>query len=247
MAEIDNLNESRWATSARFSVADVPQGAINLNVHGREALNALQGFGRMWRKTFRVTLTDVESTPAEVMRVWKAEFPRFQPLENHFFPSLAGIVPGEVMLIDTRMPPGPGMPNLIPVASGVAVLYADDELFTVMTPKGFPEAGWNTFSVFAEDEVLYAQTQSLCRASDPIYEFGFRFMGGSRTQDRIWVHVLTALAQHFGVQNPQVETSQECIDPKLQWKYAKNVWYNAGVRSLLFELSQPLRKLRPRR
>ena len=109
-------------------------------------------------------------TPAEVVAEWKAELPRFKPAENRFYPSPGGIAPGEVVLINAWTPGGP-------IATGVVVLYADDESFTLMTPQGHPEAGWVTMSAYTEDGVTIAQVQGLARASDPIYELAFRVMG----------------------------------------------------------------------
>ena len=84
------------------------------------------------------------------------------------------------MFIDSPLPIVPSLynrPGVVPMTSGVMVLYADDEFFSVMTPEGFPVAGWNNFSVFDEDDTLVAQVQSYERASDPIYEFGFPLHG----------------------------------------------------------------------
>jgi hypothetical protein len=33
-----------------------------------------------------------------------------------------------------------------------------------------------------------------------------------------------------------VTLEQVCVDPKLQWSYAKNVWQNAGARSMLYTM-----------
>src|SRR5207244_3584905 len=104
-----------------------------------------------------------------------------------------GVAPGDVVLINASLQ---GMP----VGTGVMVLYADDETFTLMTPQGHPESGWVTFSAFedaAEAGTIVAQVQSMARANDPIYELGFKF-GGSKAQEQIWTHVLTSLAAHFG-------------------------------------------------
>ena len=45
------------------------------------------------------------------------------------------------------------------VYTGVMVLYADEESFTVMTAEGLPEAGWNTFSSY-QDERIGSKVQS---------------------------------------------------------------------------------------
>jgi hypothetical protein len=211
-------------------------------VAGREVVGPLQGFGQLWRKTYRIRLSGTSATATEVMGVWKEHFPRFQPPQNRFFPPLTGLDPGKVIYIDSHLTVVPGLPGAIPIAAGVMVLYADEESFTVMTPQGFPESGWNTFSAYDDDGCTVAQVQSMARASDPVYEFGFRFMGGSRHQEETWRHVLTSLAGHFGVVG-QVEMHKDCLDPKLQWSQAKNVWHNAGIRTVLFKVTAPLRFL----
>jgi hypothetical protein len=86
-----------WATSRNvLRVSEVPSGAVNLNVEGRRAAGALQGFGQLWQKTHRLRLTGVKATPAEVVEVWKREFPSFHPPESRFYPSLDGVAPGEI-------------------------------------------------------------------------------------------------------------------------------------------------------
>ncbi|MDQ5830161.1 MAG: hypothetical protein M3324_09960, partial [Actinomycetota bacterium] len=57
-----------WAKRVeRLEVSAVPEGAANVNVQGRREVGALQGFGQLWQKTYRVPLTGVEVTPAEVV------------------------------------------------------------------------------------------------------------------------------------------------------------------------------------
>ena len=237
-------DEGNWAAPVdRLRVSQVPSGAGGLNVDGREVVSPMQGFGPLWQKTYRVRLSGAQATPEEVVRVWKENFPRFQPPENRFFPSLAGVKPGEVMFIDATLPIWPGMSGGMPVSAGVMIMYADDVSFTVMTPAGFPEAGWNTFSAFEEEGATVAQVQSMARSNDPIFEFGFRLMGGARQQEAIWSHVLTGLAAHFGVQ-AQVQTQLACLDPSLQWSHFGNVWQNAIIRTFFYKLAAPLRWLR---
>ena len=96
---------------------------------------------------------------------------------------------------------------------------------------------FDIFSAFEEDGVVVAQIQSLARANDPIYEFGFRFMGGSSEQERIWHHVLTQLANQLGATG-SVDMSTTCVDSRLQWSKASNVWHNAMIRS---SINMPVR------
>ncbi len=215
-----------WAQQGtNLRVSEVPVDAINLNVNGRTVVGPLQGFGKMWRKTYRTSLTGCETTPVEVIATWKAHFPEFWPKGNRFYIPLTGIAPGEVALLNLKTA---GMP----LSTGVLVLYADDESFTLMTPQGHMFAGWITFSAAEEDGCTVAQADVLLRANDPIYEMGLQF-GGHKQEDMFWQHTLTALAMRLGVARPQVETRVVCVDPKRQWRYARNIWHNAAVRTVL--------------
>ncbi len=223
-----------WAQLAgQLKVSEVPAGAINLNVTGHRLSGPMQGFGPLWRKVYRLRLAGVEATPAEVVRVWKERFPELQPPQNRFYPALAGVAPGEIVLLNASM-------RGLPVNSGVMVLYADDESFTLMTPEGCPEAGWITCSAYREDGVTIAEVQTIGRAADPVFEFGFRFLGGAREQEKIWTSVLRSLAAAVGG-GGDVEMQRTCLDPRMQWSRVGNVWRNATIWSILYALAAPLR------
>jgi hypothetical protein len=228
-----------WARYAEtLKVSGVAEGATNINVEGRRAVGPLQGFGKMWQKTYRVRLAEVNVAPAEVVRTWKTHYTDFWPEGNVFYAPLAGITPGEVALISGSLPGG------VKLSTGVMVLYADEESFSLMTPQGHPFSGWITFSAFEEDGVAVAQAQVLMRANDPLYELGLR-MGGHKMEDQMWQETLRNLAAHFGATEP-VETTLVCVDPKLQWRHYRNVWHNAGIRSALHMVTAPLRWRRAR-
>jgi hypothetical protein len=239
--ELASRDAANWAGHVdTLKVGAVPVGAMNINVEGRRVVGPLQGFGALWQKTYQVRLRGENLTPAEVVQVWKARFAEFQPPQNRFFPVGAGVEPGDVVLINASLQ---GMP----VGTGVMVLYADDESFTLMTPQGHPESGWVTFSAFpdeAAEGVIVAQVQSMARANDPMYELAFHVIG-SKEQEKIWTHVLSALAAHFACEQP-VSLSKICVDPRLQWSQAKNIWHNAAVRSMLYTLAAPARWVRGR-
>ncbi|MDQ2713875.1 MAG: DUF1990 family protein [Chloroflexota bacterium] len=225
-----------WAQlTSLLQVSRVPTGALNLNVEGRQVVGPLQGFGQMWKKTYTLRLPEISMMPAEVMEIWKANFARFQPRQNRFFPVMKTIEPGDIVLINASMT---GMP----LSTGVMVLYADDESFTLMTPQGHPESGWVTFSVSTDDDGLFCQVQSIARANDPVYEIGFRTFG-SRTQERIWIHVMETLAAHLQAPG-QVQVDKTCVDPRVQWSEARNIWQNAALRTMIYTLGTPLRWLR---
>ncbi|MGC9323677.1 MAG: STAS domain-containing protein [Desulfomonilia bacterium] len=223
-----SFRRSAWARPVHaLRVTEVPHGALNLNIDGFAVAGPLQGFGQLWEKTYWVRLTGVEARPKEVIRVLKENFPRFQPSQNRFFPTRAGIIPGEIVIINARTPGGL-------ISTGVWVVYADDESFTFMTPQGHPESGWVTFSAFEEQSVTTVKVVGFARASDPLYELGFR-IAGSRLQEKIWTHVLASLADHFGVP-AWVQMHKACVGNDLRWEHAGNVWYNAQIRTMVHTL-----------
>src|SRR5207247_3375696 len=112
-----------WAKPVRtLSTRDVPAGAIDANVSGRRLQGAASGFGQLAQKTFWVRLDDAKVTPTQVIGTWKTRFGEFWPKGNLMFLPSTGIKPGEVGLINAT--PMPGAPAM---ATGVLVIYADDE------------------------------------------------------------------------------------------------------------------------
>lgn len=230
-----------WAKPVRtLATHDVPAGAIDRNVTGRRLQGAASGFGRLHQKTFWVRLEEASVTPQQVIEVWKTRFAEFWPKGNRMFLPATGIVPGEVGLINAT--PMPGIPAM---ATGVLVIYADDESFSFMSPEGHPYAGPLTFSAFVEDGVTVAQIHELTRASDPFWEVMLMLpVIGDRMQNGIWRSTLTKLAQHFGVQNPDVESRVAVVDDRRQWSNWKNLWNNAAIRSAIWSLGAPVRLLK---
>ncbi len=212
-----------WAKPvSKLHVEDVPAGAKNL-VEGKQLVGPIQGFGKMWQKTYRVRLDGAVVAPTDVIREWKERFPAFWPKGNQFYAPITGINPGEIALIRASVAGG------IKLSTGVMVLYSDDEAFTLMTPQGHLFAGWITFSSHEADGTTVAQAQVLMRAQDPLSELGLS-LGGHRQEDRFWEQTLTNLAAHFGVETP-VETQVVCVDRKRQWSKAGNIRNSAAIRS----------------
>lgn len=213
-----------WARPVeKLEVSCVPEGALNLNIHGLKTAGPNQGFGRLWEKTYQVRLPGIKAAPKDVIKAFKENFPSFQPQENRFYPTPAGIVPGEIVIINAATPAGL-------ISTGVWVLYADDESFTFMTPEGHPEAGWVSFTAFEDNGTLIAQVQGFARAGDTVYEIGFVLMG-SGEQEKIWKHVLTFLARHFGIDNI-VSMHKTCVADDYQWERWDNIRHNAQIRTM---------------
>lgn len=238
----ESRREAAWARpDAHFTVANIPQGGLNLNVEGRQLVGPLQGFGQLWQKTYRVKLSGAQVTPVEVIRAWKEHFPEFWPKGNRFYGPLTGIRPGDVAVLNLAGPGGVTAPGGQPVIStGVLVVYADDESFSFMTPEGHMFAAIITFSSFEEDGCSLAQVKALLRTNDPLYELTFRIGIGHPTEDRFWANTLRALAAYFGVEG-DVQTEVVCVDPKVQWSQAGNIWKNAAVRTGVYLLLSPVR------
>ena len=227
---------AHWAPRVTSLSVDplLPPGAINLNVEGRHLSGPIQGFGQMWRKQHRIRLVDAPVMPTEVIRVWKEHFGEFWPSGNRFYGPLTGLAPGEVAVINL------GMPGGTTLSTGVMVLYADDESFSLMTPQGHVFSGWITFSAYEDAGSTMAQAEILMRASDPLFEIGMRLMG-HRRENRFWEATLVALAARFGVQGV-AETHVECIDHQLQWEYATNVRHNSAIRTGIYMGTVPVQK-----
>lgn len=227
-----------WAKAvSTLNVSAVPEGAVNINVEGRRLAGPIQGFGKMWQKTYQVRLARERVSPEELIGAWKARFTDFWPEGNAFYAPLTGIAPGEVALI------GMTLPGRMKLSTGVMVLYADEESFTLMTPEGHMFAGWITFSAIERDGETVAQTQVLMRASDPVFELGLS-LGGHKQEDSFWEQTLINLAGHFGDAAAAVDTQVVCVDKRRQWSKWRNVWHSSAIRSTIYMLGAPVRRVR---
>jgi hypothetical protein len=210
-------------------------GVRGTNVTGRRLTGPVQGFGKMWQKTYRMDL-GTTTDPAAAIALWRANFPDFWPKGNRFAGALTGINPGDVALLDLAVGGG------VKLSTGVFVLYADTESFTLMTPQGHMFAGWITFSAERAADDTVVQAQVLMRASDPIYEIGM-MLGGHRKEDKFWVATLRALGDRLGVPEAPITADNTCVDAKRQWRHAGGVWHNSMVRSVLQMIASPVTAL----
>jgi hypothetical protein len=230
-----------WAAAtSHLKLGEVPPEALNLGVSGKRLTGPIQGFGKLWQKTYTVPLTGAEVGPADAVAVWKAEFATFWPAQGRFYGPLTGIAPGDGALLNLTAP------GRLTMSTGIMVLYADDESFTFMTPLGHVFAGWITFAATkGADEVTTLEVQALIRASDPLYELAMP-IAVHRQEDRFWAHTLRNVATRLGVEGPEVNLRAVCVDRRRQWGNAGNVRHNAGIRAALHKLATPVRALRRR-
>lgn len=221
---------SYWARqTGPLRIEEVPRGASALNVQGRRVVGPVQGFGKMWQKTYKVRLEGADVSPEEVVETWRDRFPEFMPYPEGFRVPRGGLVPGAIALLGN--------------VTGVMVLYADDVSFTYMCPEGHPFSGWITFSSHRdEDGVTVAQVQALIRANDPLYELMMPLVL-HKVEDITWQPTLRNLAAHFGVRG-KIESKRVCVDRKRQWRNYKNIRYNALILTLLHAIAAPFRRKR---
>jgi hypothetical protein len=225
-----------WAREVTtLRVGEVPPEALNRNVEGRRVMGPIQGFGKMWQKTYRIELAGPQVSPAELIAEWKANFASFWPERNWFYGPLTGIAPGEVAVLNLTMP------GRLKLSTGVLVLYADEDSFTFMTPQGHMFSGWITFSAAEQDGVTTAKVHILMRAHDPLSELGLA-LGGHKLEDRFWQETLRALGRHFGSE-AEVQSSAVCVDRRRQWSKAANLWHSSTIRSAIYAATAPVRAL----
>lgn len=222
-----------WAPKVeRLSVADevAPHG---YNVAGRRVTGPQQGFGRLWQRTYWADLGPAV-TPRDLVADWRAHFGDFWPRGARFHAALTGIEPGAVAALEL----GPG--HGLALATGVMVLYADEESFTFMTPEGHMFAGLITFS---GEETAGGETTAririLLRTNDPLFELGWPVL--KRGEDTFWSGTLRNLARAHGVVGVEVHEETSCVDRHRIWANWRNVRHNAGIRSAWHAVATPFR------
>lgn len=233
---------ANWAAAvSHLGAVEAPPEALNLNVTGKRVTSPVQGFGKLWQKSYKITMAGSTVSPAELISLWKQEFGSFWPKGSSFYGgSLTGIKPGDVALLNV------GIAGPMQLSTGILVLYADEESFTFMTPEGHMFAAWITFSAAEIDRNTVAQVQIMLRAGDPLYEVGLA-MGGHKKEDQFWEATLEALADRVGAKHASVEKSAACLDKRRQWSNARNVRHNAAIRSGLYTVTHPFRRRKARK
>jgi hypothetical protein len=233
-AETESRDAANWAKAVTtLRVDELPEGAININVSGRRVTGPVQGFGRLWRKTYRVRIPVARANAVEVISAWKENFGSFWPKGNRFYGPLTAISPGDVAVLNLRTGGG------VKLSTGVYVMYADEKSFAFMTPQGHQFAAWITFSATDAEHSTIVEVEPLFRTSDPLFEIVFPIM--TRMENKFWDQTLKNVAGHFGVSDALVEHSSVLVDRKRQWKMARNVWHNSAIRSGLYAVTIPVR------
>lgn len=228
-----------WATKVDRLAAPDEKAKVGYNITGRRVTGPQQGFGRLWQRTYSVDLGTVVG-PEPLIADWKVNFGQYWPPGSVFHSSITGIEPGAVTPIEVGLAShGPKL------ATGILVIYADDESFTFMTPEGHMFAGMITFSAAEIDGGTRVEIKILIRPNDPLWELAWPV--ARRKEDEFWIGTLTNLASHYGVVGVEVKEETSCVDRKRLWSNWSNIWHNSGIRSGLHLLTAPFRAISRRR
>ena len=228
-----------WASKVDRLAAPEETAGVGYNITGKKVTGPQQGFGRLWQRTYA---TDLGAAVAvgPLISDWKLHFGDYWPAGSVFHSSLTGIEPGHVAPIQVGLAShGPKL------ATGILVIYADDESFTFMTPEGHMFAGMITFSAEDREGRTHVEIKILIRPNDPLWELAWPV--ARRKEDQFWMGTLHNLAAHYGVPDAEVSEETVCVDRKRLWRNWRNIWHNSGIRSGLHILSAPLRWVRPHR
>ena len=90
-----------------------------------------------------------------------------------------------------------------------------------MTPEGHMFASMITFSANPQDCTV-ARIPALIRASDLLYELTLR-LGLGKLEANFWMQTLRNLAAHFGASGSEPTIKMVMVDPRVQWREAKNI------------------------
>ncbi len=150
-----------WATKVDRLAAPDDKSKVGYNITGKKVTGPQQGFGRLWQRTYSTNLGSVVGAQT-LIGDWKVNFGDYWPSGSVFHNSLTGIEPGAVTPIEVGIAArGPKL------ATGILVIYADEESFTFMTPEGHMFAGMITFSAEEDAGDTRVEIRILIRPNDP--------------------------------------------------------------------------------
>ncbi|WP_431799205.1 hypothetical protein [Microbacterium kunmingense] len=232
MADSAPRDAANWAAKIdRLQVSD-PSDTHGYNVQGKRVAGPMNGFGRLWQRTYTAAL-GTAVTPEAVIADWRAHFGEYWPRMGRFHSSLSTLQPGDV----TALTAGG-------VTTGVMVLYADDTSFTFLTPEGHMFAAMITFSAESDAAAhTIARISMLLRCSDPLFESMWPL--ARRGEDLFWPEVLRNLGRAHGVTDVTVAERTVCVDRRRLWANWRNVRHNAGIRTVAHVVRAPFRRTRP--
>src|SRR5579859_2599123 len=76
-------NAASWARKVERLEVNPRDGVRGTNVAGRRLTGPVQGFGKMWQKSYRMN-AGAQIAPEQAISTWKEHFPEFWPKGNRF-------------------------------------------------------------------------------------------------------------------------------------------------------------------
>src|SRR5437899_1114952 len=77
-AAVQPRDAGNWAAKVERLAVEQRDGVRGTNVAGRRLTGPVQGFGKMWEKSYSLNAGQV-TTPQDAIATWKANFPEFWP------------------------------------------------------------------------------------------------------------------------------------------------------------------------
>ena len=129
-----------WATKVDRLAAPDEKSKVGYNITGKKVTGPQQGFGRLWQRTYSTDVGDGGRGDGPYRRL-EGELRRLLASWEHVPQPPDGDRTGccHSDRGGHRQSRGPKL------ATGILVIYADDESFTFMTPEGHMFAGMITF------------------------------------------------------------------------------------------------------
>ena len=229
-------DDDNWAKPIdRLAAGNVPP-ARSTRVGGKQVVSPIQGFGKMWQKTYRVALAGPSVTPQEVIATWKAEFPTFWPKGSQFHAPLTGIAPGEVALLQaSRRRRDEALDRRLRPLRRRGVVHVHDA------------AGAHVRRL---DHVLGGRGGRRDRGAVPgadaragsAHRDRSRRSAGTRRRTASGRTTLRALARALRRRRRSRRRRVVCVDKRRQWGRAGNVRHSSAFRSTIHTATSPLRK-----
>ena len=213
---------------------ETPEDIEPINVTGRRPTTPGEGFGQLWSKSYTLAFADSTVRPEAVIAEWKDRFDQFWPQGNRFYVD-GPLRKGKVAALKLGFRFGPH------VYTGMLVTDSDARSFRLASAQGHMFTGWLRLSAGDEDGRTVLQVEVRMRATDPFYEACLLF-GGHGLEDTFWERTLTAVAEFFKQEGPVIKR-RRLLDRHRNWGRAWLIWYNAALRSMLWEAIAPVRSL----
>ena len=119
--------------SGPLAVGHATAGAKTWGITGRRLTGPMQGFGRLWQRTYTCPI-GLAATPQEAIAAWRAHFGDFWPGKSRFYGALEGINPGDVAPISVNTGAGLKLSTGVLVLQTQVLIRPNDPLYELGMP-----------------------------------------------------------------------------------------------------------------